>query len=951
MSRWTLVIVPHTHWDREWYRSHESFRYRLVRMLDGLLDLLERDPSYRHFTLDGQTIAIDDYLEVRPAARARIEKLVRAGRLQAGPWFVLPDEWLVSGEALIRNLRRGLAEAEALGGAMPVGYVPDQFGHIGQLPQLFAGFGFASAVLWRGVGADVERNLFRWQAPDGSELQSVWLMHGYGNGMHLPDAPQALAERLIRELRAQQPHSPVPLVLVMNGSDHLVPQPGLPAALAAARPLLEREGVEVEIGTLPGFAARMREALRGGTELPLHRGELRSGLRAPLLAGCASSRLPQKRADFLNDRLLTRYLEPLAAWWAALGGDPDLEAIDAAWRTALENHPHDSTCGCSIDAVHDAMDTRFARVADWAGAHLAHVQAGLGREIAALPGTGAAVAVWNPHGSGPAVAEGVVELPLDLREAGAGVALVACDASGREAPAQATVEAPAVLFSSFELPSNVIASLLRGFPHEFFGEPVCALTSREAAGRLVFDVWLGAAAPDGFDWEAERRAAVATLEARGDAPAALRPRRLPRLRVELPGELPGAGLRSLRLRAAEPAATSAPPRVRAALALHGAFAENRCWRIDVAPDGRVRLAQRPTGQSWDDALRIVSEADRGDSYTFDPLPGGERVDKPERVTLSLAPGSGAYAGVRIDALYPLPRELTPDRRARSAERIALPVRIELGLFAGSERLDVRVELENGALDQRLRLHLRAPFAAERFAVESAFELAERPIAPAADSFGSARPAELPDGATPQRRYAVLEGGHLACVLANRGSAELEALPEDGGCALALTLVRAVGWLSRDDLARRPGHAGPPVATPGAQCPGRHVAELALWLGRRGDPRLAAEALRFADPPLLFAGGAARGRVQDGARLLEWEDPALQLCALEPRPGGVTWLRLLNASDEPRSVQVRWNGQGVLAPVDLRGRPLAGSAPPARELSLALRPWQLAALEARPATRG
>jgi alpha-mannosidase len=175
-----LVVVPHTHWDREWYLSHETFRYRLVHLLDTLLELLERDPGFRHFTLDGQTIVLSDYLEVRPEARERIAKLVREGRLLVGPWFVLPDEWLVSGEALIRNLRRGLSDARALGPAMRVGYVPDQFGHVGQLPQLFAGFGCEAAVLWRGVPAGVDETLFGWEAPDGTRIFGVYLMHGYG---------------------------------------------------------------------------------------------------------------------------------------------------------------------------------------------------------------------------------------------------------------------------------------------------------------------------------------------------------------------------------------------------------------------------------------------------------------------------------------------------------------------------------------------------------------------------------------------------------------------------------------------------------------------------------------------------------------------------------------------------------------------------------------------------
>src|SRR5262245_26734433 len=191
-----LVVVPHTHWDREWYRTREEFRHRLVRLMDALLDLLERDPEFRHFTLDGQAIVLDDYLEVRPQARPRIERLVRAGRLLVGPWYVLPDEWLVSGEALIRNLRLGQARAAAFGASMPVGYVPDQFGHVGQLPQILAGVGLDCAVLWRGVPRELDQTLFHWEAPDGTRVLGIYLVHGYGNAAQLPLEPRALAARL-----------------------------------------------------------------------------------------------------------------------------------------------------------------------------------------------------------------------------------------------------------------------------------------------------------------------------------------------------------------------------------------------------------------------------------------------------------------------------------------------------------------------------------------------------------------------------------------------------------------------------------------------------------------------------------------------------------------------------------------------------------------------------------
>jgi alpha-mannosidase len=369
LSAHHLILVPHTHWDREWYRTHEQFRYQLVNLLDGLLEMLEEDPDFRHFTLDGQSILIDDYLEVRPGARGRLAKLVREGRILVGPWYVLPDEWLVSGEALIRNLRLGVRKAREFGGSMNLGYVPDQFGHVGQLPQIFAGFGLEAAMLWRGVGADVEETAFLWEAPDGTSLFTVYLRHGYGNAVMLPLDSEALAKRLREAASHLEPHSRIPTLLLMNGADHQFPQAGLPAALEQA--IRSLPGWSAEIGTLPGFVARAK--LESASALPVHRGELRSGLRSPLLPGCASARLSQKQEDFENDRLLTRYLEPLATWLSAVGGEPDAEVIDLAWRIAMENHPHDSICGCSIDQVHEQMESRFQRVAALAGAHLERV--------------------------------------------------------------------------------------------------------------------------------------------------------------------------------------------------------------------------------------------------------------------------------------------------------------------------------------------------------------------------------------------------------------------------------------------------------------------------------------------------------------------------------------------------------------------------------------------------
>src|SRR6478609_7122771 len=147
-----IHVVSHTHWDREWYLTHEQFRFRLVALIDRLLDLLDSDPSYKYFHLDGQTIVLEDYLEIRPEQETRLRAQIAAGRILIGPWYDMPDEFLVSGESLIRNLMRGHRISREFGvDPWKNGYICDIFGHIAQMPQIFNGFGIRHAVLGRGT--------------------------------------------------------------------------------------------------------------------------------------------------------------------------------------------------------------------------------------------------------------------------------------------------------------------------------------------------------------------------------------------------------------------------------------------------------------------------------------------------------------------------------------------------------------------------------------------------------------------------------------------------------------------------------------------------------------------------------------------------------------------------------------------------------------------------------
>jgi alpha-mannosidase len=399
----SLYFVVHTHWDREWYQPFQRMRARLVQMADRMLPLVESGvlPSF-HF--DGQTIAVEDYLELRPEAAPRIRALVRAGKLQLGPWYVLADSFLVGGESLIRNLEIGMSSAARFGGALDTGYLPDQFGHAAQLPQILAGFGFRTAVLWRGVPRQIVRNRFIWEAPDGSAVTTLYLPYGYSNGAWLPlDDVSGLLARLREIADRERDFAAGAPILVMNGTDHAEPDARLIERLREAH---AAGGPGFEVGTIEDYLKRIAEPQPG--DAVRHRGELRSPARAHLLPGVTSARTWIKQRDFHNCYMLERIADPLAALARLRGLGDGLDAfLDLAWRYELQNQPHDSICGCSIDPVHEDMRHRFdqaALIAQHVTRSAAHDLFGDGR------GSDATVAVFNPTFSRTALVSGEAEI-------------------------------------------------------------------------------------------------------------------------------------------------------------------------------------------------------------------------------------------------------------------------------------------------------------------------------------------------------------------------------------------------------------------------------------------------------------------------------------------------------------------------------------------------------------
>jgi len=410
------VMVSHTHWDREWYKTFQSFRARLVDTVDRVLDLLAADPGWS-FQLDGQTIVLEDYLEIRPERRDELEAACRGGRLAIGPWYVQPDSLIPAGETHVRNLLEGRRVAEAFGEASRVAYTPDSFGHPAQLPQLFAGFGLGPFVYWRGHGNEIEglRAEWIWRAPDGSEIGACHLSKGYFGAWGLSDDVAAAVKRLERLATELAERSDRDCVLLLNGIDHQLPDAH---TRVVAEALAKETGWTVDRGLLDLYTEGLTPAaLSAATPpAPLFEGELVGARVSPLLPGVWSTHVDLKLANRRCETLLTGWVEPFCEIARWLGGPDERASVRSAWRQLLPNQAHDSICGCSQDRVHEHMTTRYDEIQDLGRETLQRLlerAAGLdtGRQIEVDPETGEiGVAVFNPS---PHPRTDRVRLPLD----------------------------------------------------------------------------------------------------------------------------------------------------------------------------------------------------------------------------------------------------------------------------------------------------------------------------------------------------------------------------------------------------------------------------------------------------------------------------------------------------------------------------------------------------------
>lgn len=837
----TYHIVSHSHWDREWYFPFDRFRAMLVDMIEDLFEVMERDPEFKSYTLDGQMAAVMDFLETRPDREDTIRRLVEEKKLFIGPWYVLNDEFLSSGESHIRNLSLGFRLGKRLGGVMRIGYIPDQFGHIAQMPQILQGFGIDSALIYRGFGGEPgqERSEYWWVSPDGTRV----LMHhlprdGYSAGYFGSTDESVIFQKFDRLRKELDGRAATSQRLFFNGGDHHWPDTEVTLAM---RHLRTQYDAEFKHSNFPDFFAAVKNELGDSASLPRLEGETRFGFRYAfaVLGGVFSSRMYLKQLNAECENLLERYLEPFNVLAVTAGFRSRTPQIEQAWKYVIQNQDHDAICGTSVDEVHREMVVRYSKAKQIGE----HVRAEcLGRL-----------------------------LPYDEHEHHDDRFLFVFNPSPftRSEVVQADVE--------FFL-QDIVVGLNPEVKVDAKREPVKGFKLLDAKGAEVPYQVL------------QRKEDFGVTYSKHDYPHQTLADRFSILLSA--NDIPGLGWKGLSV-----VRTGEMPRYVPEVRLGDNLMENDFVRVEVAANGTVRLIDKSTGLSYDKINFFEDSGDVGDEYNYSYPERDEWIlSDQRRVQVKLEENGPLRGALRIDHRMMVPVSASADEHSRSAEKGEMHISTVLTLTRFSKRVDIRTTVDNTVRDHRLRalfdtgIRTDESFADTPFAVvkrkHRIYDMTQFTI-------------EHPPMVAPMQRFVTLRDAQKSFTLMVKGLPEYELKLDQPG-VLALTLLRCVGKLSGRDLITRPGGAaGWWNATPEAQCPGTHTFEYSVLPGSAGDvPDWAAilkEVELFTVPPLAVNRKNDQSVLEQGFVSISPDSLALSALKVADEQKGIV-LRVSNPVD-------------------------------------------------------
>lgn len=846
MTRTTAHLISHTHWDREWYMPYERHHVLLAKLMNELLETLEKDERYRCFHLDGQTIIIEDYLQVHPEKRAALEQFIREGRIVIGPWYVLQDEFLTSSEANVRNLLIGHQDAAQYGVISKLGYFPDSFGNMGQAPQLLRQADIETAVFGRGVKPTGFDNMVGeldsasyespysemfWESPDGSSVLGLLFANWYSNGNEVPAEEREAKAFWDKKLADAGKYASTAELLFMNGCDHQPVQRDLADALETARALYP--DVEFVHSSFEQYLQALNPSLPA--DLVTVHGELRSQHTDGwgTLVNTASARVYLKQMNQRGQTLLEKGAEPLATLAYLVSGQAYPHALlTYAWKTLMQNHPHDSICGCSVDEVHREMIGRFEKSRHVGEAIIEESLQAISGQI----GT-SSVAAW-----------GESAIPVTV-----------FNTTGWERSGTVSVE---VIFAKryFKEGPNpaAIAGTLDELPLELYNGRLLDSDGRNIPCRAEdLGTRFGYELPDDqFRKPYMARKVRLTFEAAQVPPLGYTTYAWTTQSPDVPAEDTAGPLRLIEQGMA-----------------------NDFLSVQIREDGSYDITDKRTGRVFEGLGVYENCGDVGNEYVFRQPEGDAPLTtrglaahislaehEPYRITYEIVHDWEIPASA--DASFAEEKRRMVPFRLRKANRSAaqVPLRIvtRLSLEAAGTGVQVSAAFHNQAMDHRLRVLFPTGLAASALLADSVFEAAQRDIEPAPDWIN-------PSNAQHQQAFVSVSDGSAGLLIANKGLNEYEVL-HDGRNTIAVTLLRSVSELGDWGV----------FPTPEAQCLGGQTVEFAVrpYAGDADGTQACAWAYQYQAPWFAVQTGRQQGPLPAEYQPLEWQGSTLAFSAFK-----------------------------------------------------------------------
>ena len=759
-------VISAGHLDIEWYQPLRSYRFWTIQSLEDLKVAAARD-DFGCYVLDGQVFPLEEYLEVVPEDTECMKQLIADKKLAVGPFYTQFDEWLPSAENMIRNCLYGRLFADSYGGYMRAGYLPDNFGHPLQLPQILNGFGIDSLMFMRGMPElpDGYPDEFLYQGIDGSKVlvshfretytgafdifnkkidpmqkrdvpyYEGYLSFEYHRELAVHDDPERIAKNLIANAKRIQERYPSGIIPLISGYDHLPPQINIGDSIKMASEM--QEEIEFVMGSAEDYINKVYETT---DDYLTYKEELIGSMYQYVLLGALSTRSYIKRQNFACEVLLERYAEPLIAIADMYGYKNKPRLMDESWKFMMINSAHDSIHGSSTDEVHLEMESRYAAVRQTATGVIHDALCHMENHVNHW---------WNKGDRGvlyytPVTSDFAQPMEIWLPIGDKNVIMM--DSGGNYLPTQI-------------------------FPRE----------KPEVNGKGELRNWY-------FPNQSYRKVLFMANAKEGEINSVTA-----RIVDDEINKYVDKGM------------------------------ENEFIRIETK-NGLINIVDKETGNTFYNLNLLVDEADAGDAWDFSPTwyPNGQILSSTQPVGSRIIEQGDLKTVLQVAGYMQIPSHLM-NGEVRSIALVHVGVTFEITLYKGIKRVDVKLIFDNTVKDHRLRLSIPTGIGTDNIISQGQLAIIQRPIERTKENKKWLQP---PTNLLPFREWTAVTDGKKGLAIAFKGVYDYEAEVSDytGEVQLSFTLLRSFELMSRMNMPQRKGAAADSVPTPGAQCIGKHEIE-------------------------------------------------------------------------------------------------------------------------------